>query len=245
MEQFSSLVGNFLNTYGLAAIFVVMLLKEVGVPIPVPSDIIMITAGVQAAAGVYSVIELLILLEVAMLVGGSAQFLIARSGGRQVIYRFGRYVGLTRERLDKAMGLLQRRGVAAVFLGLNVPGARAGIIPAAGLAGLAYTAFTPAMLGGSTLFYGWHIALGYLVGPSATSLLENLHLPVFPIVVGLILVGLIGWLILRRRRPADPGAPDSTMDRLHSWTDAACPACLTIAAVQRLSEAAAVKVETT
>jgi hypothetical protein len=39
-------------------------------------------------------------------------------------------------------------GTLAVFLGLNVPGARAGILPAAGLAGLAYPLFGSAMLGG-------------------------------------------------------------------------------------------------
>jgi membrane protein DedA with SNARE-associated domain len=167
---------------------------------------------------------------VAIAVGGSVQFLITRSAGRQVIYRLGRYVGLTPERLDRAMAMLQRRGAAAVFLGLNVPGARAGIIPAAGLARLAYGVFAPAMLSGSGVFYGWHIALGYLVGPSATTLLEKLHLPLPLVVLALAAVGLVVWLALRRRRAAG----SSTADALHSWTEAACPACLAIGALQRL-----------
>src|SRR3972149_2223894 len=156
MENLSALLSDFLNTYGLLAVLVVMLLKEVGVPIPVPSDLIMITAGVQAATGSYPLLELILAIEAAMLVGGSVQFLIARSAGRDFIYRIGRFVGLTPERLDRAMGMLQKRGALAVFLGLNVPGARAGIIPAAGLAGLAYPAFAPAVVGGGSVFYGWH-----------------------------------------------------------------------------------------
>lgn len=235
MEQLGAILGDFLARYGLLAIFVVMLLKEAGVPVPVPSDIIMITAGVQAATRVYPVLYLLLAIEAAMLLGGSVQFLIARGAGRQFIYKFGRYVGLTRERLDRAMGMLQKRGVLAVFLGLNVPGARAGIIPAAGLAGLAYGAFTPAMLGGSTVFYGWHIALGYFAGPSATALLENLHLPLLPVMAGLAVVGLIGWLLLRRRKRGAAGAPEPLAERLNEWTDAACPACLAIAAMERVS----------
>lgn len=55
-----------------------MLLKELGVP--VPSDLIMITAGVQAATGSYGLIELLLAIELATLVGGSLQFLMARNG---------------------------------------------------------------------------------------------------------------------------------------------------------------------
>jgi membrane protein DedA with SNARE-associated domain len=231
MENLSAWLSDFLSTYGLLAIAIVMLLKEVGVPVPVPSDLIMITAGVQAATGSYSLFELLLAIEFAMLVGGSAQFLIARGAGRQFIYRVGRFVGLTAERLDRAMGMLQKRGVLAVFLGLNVPGARAGIIPAAGLAGLKYPAFAPAMVGGSSVFYGWHIALGYLAGPSATSLLENLHLPIVPVIAGLAVIGLIVWLVMRGRRKTGP--EQSALDRVHSWTEAACPACLAISLVQQ------------
>lgn len=172
LGNMASLLSDFLVTYGLLAIFLIMLLKELGVPVPIPSDLIMITAGVQAASGAYNLLQLFILLELAILAGGSGQFLLARGAGRHFIYRAGRFVGLTRERLDRAMLFLQRRGALAVFLGLNVPGARAGIIPAAGLAGLAYPAFASAMLSGSTIFYGWHIALGLSPGhrPAACSM---------------------------------------------------------------------------
>lgn len=235
METLSAFFGNFLATYGLFAILIVMLLKEIGIPVPIPSDLIMITAGVQAATGNYGLVALTLGIGAVILIGGSIQFLIARSAGREVIYRLGRFVGLTRERLDRAMVLLQKRGATAVFFGLNIPGARAGITPAAGLARLRYPVFAPAMLGGSGIFYAWHIALGYLVGPSATQLLEGIHLPLLPVVVGLALLGLLGWLFLRRRKPGQSGdlqPEESTLDRLHSWTEAACPACLVITMMQ-------------
>jgi membrane protein DedA with SNARE-associated domain len=238
LNTLSTTLGNFLATYGLLAIFVIMLLKEAGLPVPVPSDLIMITAGVQAATGGYSLFELALAIEAAMLIGGSTQFFIARGAGRAFIYRVGRFIGLTRERLDRAMAMLQRRGAAAIFLGLNVPGARAGIIPASGLAGLTYPNFAPAMMSGSTVFYGWHIALGFIVGPSANALLENLHLPLGPIVAGLAGLGLIIWLFLRGRKHKAEAVPEeNVLDRIHSWTEAACPACLAITAVQQLRSA--------
>lgn len=230
MENLATFFSDFLAAYGLFAILVVMLLKEIGVPVPIPSDLIMITAGVQAATGDYGLLALALGIIGVILVGGSIQFLIARSAGREVIYRLGRFIGLTRERLDRAMALLQRRGATAVFFGLNIPGARAGITPAAGLARLSYPVFAPAMLGGSGIFYAWHIALGYLVGPSATELLEGINLPLLPVLIGLALLGLLGWLFLRRRKSGQQ-PEESTLDRLHSWTEAACPACLALAAL--------------
>ena len=44
-------LDGFLKAYGLAAIFAVLLVKAVGVPIPVPADLIMLAAAARAAEG--------------------------------------------------------------------------------------------------------------------------------------------------------------------------------------------------
>jgi membrane protein DedA with SNARE-associated domain len=213
-----------------------MLLKEIGVPVPVPADLLIIGAGVQAAAGRYSLPELLVTLEVAAFLGCSVQFLAMRGAGRRFVFRFGRFIGLTPARLEGATARLKRRGPLAVFLGLNVPGVRAGMIIAAGLAGMRYLAFAPAMLGGTAIYYGWHIALGYLVGPTATSLLDRSNVPLLPVGAALAVLGLIGWLLLRRYRHRADGAaePGDGLASLHAWTEAACPACLAITAYRHL-----------
>ena len=41
----------FLDAYGLAALFGVMLIKAVGVPIPIPADVLMLAASARAASG--------------------------------------------------------------------------------------------------------------------------------------------------------------------------------------------------
>lgn len=231
------LLGHLLASYGLLAIFLVMLIKEAGVPLPVPSDLIMVTAGVQVATGAYSLLLLLLALELALLVGASIQFLLARRVGRSVINRVGRWIGLNQEQLARAEARLQRRGSLAIIVGLNLPGARAAVIPSAGLAGLSYRAFLPAMLLGSSLFYGWHLALGYFLGPSAVTLLAQVHLPVVPVILGLAVIGLLVWLVLRRRRKAKAGTlPEAgRLDGLRAWSEAACPACLAAALLQRES----------
>ena len=87
------------------------------------------------------------------------------------------------------------------------------------------------MVAGSTLFYGWHVALGYLIGPTATHLLETANAPLVLVVVGLAIVGLIGWLVLRRRPQAATPAVSLESGPVHAWTEAACPACLTVTTV--------------
>ena len=103
MDKIAASLTNFLAVYGVLAIFVVMFLKEFGLPIPVPSDMIMISAGVQAASGLYPLGPLVLAIAGAVFLGGSVQFLITRGAGRRLVYRLGRFVGLTPERLDRAM----------------------------------------------------------------------------------------------------------------------------------------------
>lgn len=213
--------SSFSATYGVLAIFVVMLLKEIGVPIPVPSDLLMVGAGVQIATGVYSPVALLVALVIAVFIGASIQYLLARSAGRMVVYRVAAMVGLRAELLDRAVARLTAGGSRAVFLGLNIPGARAAVIPAAGLARMGFLPFSVATIAGSLVFYGWHVALGYLAGPAAAVLFERYSLGVLAVLVLLALAGLAVWLWIRRR-----GAG------LRAWTEAACPACLAITAAR-------------
>ena len=214
----------FSASYGLLAIFIVMLVKEIGVPVPVPSDLLMVGAGLQIAAGLYSPVELALALAVAVFVGGSVQFLLARTAGRAIVYRLAAAVGIGADRLDGAVARLGAGGARAVFLGLNIPGARAAVIPAAGLARVAFVPFIAAALAGSLVFYGWHVALGYLAGPTALTLAERYSLAALAALLALGGIGLVVWLFVRRRRAA-----------LRSWTEAACPACLAITALRASS----------
>jgi membrane protein DedA with SNARE-associated domain len=184
----------------LIGLLVVMTLKELGVPVPIPADLLMITAGVRAATGAYPLVGLVIAVEIALLVGCVGQFALVRRAGRQWVYRVAARLGLTQERLDRAIEAIMQRGPRAVIVGLNIPGARAAVTPSAALAAMSYRAFTPAMLLGSSVFYGWHIALGYALGPTAEMLFQRYNTSLVLVMLGLAILGLVAWLAIRRRR---------------------------------------------
>ncbi len=231
MPQLAELANQFLNQYGLLAIFVIMMLKEIGFPVPIPADLIMLGAAASAAAGKFDaqgglVVTFLAIL-IPMFIGGLVQFGIARGPGRAFVYRIGKYIGLTEARLDKAMSAVQKGGTTAVTIGLTTPGVRIATVPASGLANLSLGVFLPGLILGSAFFLAWHFALGYLGGLALTLL----SLP--PIVlVGILLVvialGIVGWRYARRRSK-QRGEEISAREAFIEWTDAACPACIAIA----------------
>ena len=236
-------IGQFLDQYGLLAIFALLFVKGLGVPVPVPGDFLMLLAGVRAAQGTYGLLEVIVALMGASLLAGLIQYLLARGPSRAFVYRFGRYVGLTPARLDRATEVMRRRGATGVAVGTVTPGLGLVTMIAAGLARLEVVPAGVGLVVGSALFVGAHLALGYFLGPSALTLLANLHLPLLPIVVGLALIGLAVWLIrtaLRRRRGGPAPTAADTLRTLEAWTEAACPICMIAG---RLDPAAAPVVE--
>jgi membrane protein DedA with SNARE-associated domain len=230
--DFSILANQFLDTYGLLAVFGIMLLKELGIPIPIPSDLIMLGAAARASQGRFSLIAVFFAILIPMFIGGVAQYTIAKGPGRRLIYRVGSYIGLTQDRLNRAMSTVRQGGTTAVAVGLTTPGIRIAIIPASGLAELPLAAFVPGLIAGSVIFLALHFVIGYIGGPIVDAVMQNLNLPLVLFIVAFFIVGLIGWMLLRgHARGQRLGARTVTLERLGDWADASCPVCLTIGAL--------------
>lgn len=240
MAQFSDLATQFLDAYGLLAIFVIMLLKEIGIPVPIPADLIMLGAAASAAAGKFDAqggwVAVFIAILIPMFIGGSFQFFLAKGPGRALVYRIGKYIGLTQARLDKAMRAVRKGGTTAVVIGLTTPGVRIATVPASGLADLSLGVFLPGLVLGSAFFLGWHFALGF-IGGLVLALLSLSPLALFGILVVVIVVGIVGWRFARRRskgKADEIGAGEAYLE----WADASCPACIAIALAHQRAELA-------
>lgn len=213
-----------LDSYGVGLLFAVLLLKEIGVPIPIPGDFLMLVAGARAAAGGLPLWGVLVSAFIAGIIGAFIQYLLARGPGRGFIYRFGKYVGLTPARLDKASNSIKGRGWVAVALGRALPGLRIGAVAACGLAAVPLATFLAGLTAGTILFVGFHTMLGYIAGPGASAIFDNINIPLPAVVIVLVFVGLGGWLFIRyrQRKARETGDPAAVFD----WADACCPVCL-------------------
>src|SRR5438093_436862 len=221
----------FVDLYGLPAMALVLLTKSAGVPVPVPADALMVLAAARVAAGALVLWEVFVVLLAALFVGGTGQFLLARGPARGLLYRSGRYLGLTPARLDAATARVARAGPAAIAVGVLLPGARAVTVAACGLAGVPLRRFLPGLLVGSALFLGVHFLLGF-AAQLALPTLARLGVAVgWPLVAALAVVGLAGWFGLREwQRPGAPAA-DVAVEAAGAWQEATCPVCLLLGAI--------------
>ncbi len=208
--------------HGLLAGFVVILIEEMGVPVPVPGDFLMIGLGVHARQGHVALWQALLIMELATLIGASILYYVSLRAGRDLVYRYGRYIHLTPARLDKAELWIRQRGPLAIVLGRVTPGLRMATVIASGIFGVPYHQFLPSLALGGFLYIALYTLLGYFVGPPVLRMAEGIHLPLGLLGSIVPLVVLVVWVVRARRalhlRQANQA---DSADPRHRWRDGA------------------------
>ena len=223
----------FLNSYGLAAIFALLLLKSIGLPIPIPADAIMLLAAARCAEGRFAIGSTFAAIVIALVIGGTVQFLLVRGTARRLLYRFGRYLGLTPDRLDTVSEKMRKSGSLGIAIAILTPGIRSVTVPACGISGISLRAFVIGLLVGSTLFFLLHFVLGF----AGRSLLATLgiSLPVLVgMVVALLVIGITAWIVIRRRKHPTATTGELIAEAYQCWHEATCPACLALGALSNI-----------
>lgn len=188
----------FIDHHGVLAGFVLILIEEAGVPVPVPGDFLMLALGVHARQGQVSLLQVLLVLELATLLGASVLYFASARAGRALVYRYGRYIHLHPERLDRAEEWLRRHGMLAVVVGRVTPGLRMATVIACGVFGVPFWRFLPSLAIGGFAYILMYTLLGYFVGPAVLQLLEGVHLPLGLLGSLVPLVILIFWVVRAR-----------------------------------------------
>jgi membrane-associated protein len=213
----------------LLALAGLILVKESGVPVPIPGDLVVIGAGVAAGRGDLDPIVALLAIVAASLVGGIIQFGLLRSVARPALVRLLTRLGSV-DRVERQTERLQRRGARSVAAARMTPGVRIVAIAASALAGVPAAAFVAGLAIGNAVFIAAHFALGFAVGEPVVAFVGGALGPLAVAGVGLAIGGVIGWLLLARRRA---GLAQGGLPAVLAWADACCPACLGAAVVSR------------
>jgi membrane protein DedA with SNARE-associated domain len=201
-DRVSGFMLGLIDQYDDQVIFVLVMLEETGIPLPTPGDLVMLLAGSRAAQGKMHLLWVLLLIQVATMVGASILFWVAARGGRPLLYRYGRYIGLDRARLDQAEGFIEKGPARAVFFGRLTPGLRNVTVLAAGVFGVRYLVFLPAFSLASFLYILVLVLLGYFVGPAALQAIAGPRLSMRLILTVVVFLGLGVFLSLMYRRAA-------------------------------------------
>jgi membrane protein DedA with SNARE-associated domain len=162
LPGFLHTLAPLLDHWGYTAVGFLLFVEDFGVP--APGETVLIAASVYAGAGRLNVVAVGLIGFAAAVLGDNVGYAIGRFGGRALVLRFGRYVMLTGERLDRAESFFTRHGGKIVIVARFIEGLRQanGII--AGITRMPWPRFLAFNTVGAALWVGTWTAVGYLAG---------------------------------------------------------------------------------
>jgi membrane protein DedA with SNARE-associated domain len=158
----NELLISWLNQYGSFALFGLLALGIVALPIP--DETLIILSGALIANGHIEWLPTLIAVYAGGMCGITISYILGRSCGHYIIHKYGKWVGLTSIKFEKAQRWFVRYGKWTLFFGYFIPGVRhfTGII--AGSMNLSYKQFAVIAYLGEFVWASVFIIVGYFLG---------------------------------------------------------------------------------
>jgi membrane protein DedA with SNARE-associated domain len=192
-----------LEHYGYLAVGGFVLLEDFGVP--VPGETILIAGSIFAGMGHMNIALLILVAVLGAIIGDNIGFTIGHFGGRPLVERYGRYVFLTPERLDRAEEYFNRHGGKVVLIARFVSGLRQlnGIL--AGTARMHWLKFLTFNALGAVLWVCTWALLGYFAGQNVSKVYAEFDRYKW-LIIGAAAVLVVAFVVYRiwRRRSSGP-----------------------------------------
>ena len=197
-EQIINWATGLIDTLGYVGLSFLIALETL-IP-PIPSELILPLAGYRSATGNFEFYLMVIAATVGSLLGSSIIYGVGRwAGDKRIegwIDRYGKWMVITREDLEKSRVWFRRYGTQAVIIARVIPGMRSIISLPAGLTGMPYSKFAFLTVLGSAC---WNLALigaGYFLGNNWSQVEVWLD-PISPVIYAAIILAVVGFIAKR------------------------------------------------
>jgi membrane protein DedA with SNARE-associated domain/membrane-associated phospholipid phosphatase len=174
--------------YGYVIVALFILLESAGVPLP--GETALLLAAAAAGTGQLSIGVVIAVAAIAAIVGDAGGYWLGREGGRPLLERYGRWLRLDADKLDRIEAFFATHGPKTVFFGRFIGVLRTYSALFAGISKMPYGLFTLYNGLGGIIWAILFGLLGYVFGQNLP-LLERVVRD-----VGWAVVGVVGVLVL-------------------------------------------------
>jgi len=181
--------------YGYAAIFSLLVLGIVG--LPVPDETLLTFTGYLVFTGHLSPVPAFLSACAGSAYGITISYMLGRTFGLKLIHRYGKYVRITEDHIVKAHAWFARVGHWGLTFGYFIPGVRHLTAYAAGMSEVEPHQFALFAYSGSILWTASFISLGYFLGERWHAVQKNVERYMVGVAVVLLILA-IAWLVWRK-----------------------------------------------
>ena len=197
MKEWVISIMEQLGYYGIALL---MFLDNVFPPIP--SEVIMPSAGYTAAQGQLTLMGVIIAGSIGSLLAAALLYLLGRKISQQRLFcwidRYGKYVFIKTADVEKALNWFEKYGHRVVFFGRMIPAVRSLISIPAGMSHMPFWKFMLYSSLGTLIWTTFLASIGYYFGNNA-ELMQRILSQVSYVIIAVVLV-IAGWWLYQRHQ---------------------------------------------
>lgn len=199
LSEIINFIVQTVGDLGYIGIFIMMFIESSFI-IPFPSEVVMIPAGYLAYKGEMSMLLVVISGILGSLAGALFNYYLAIKLGRKLLIKYGNYIFIKEETLEKIEKFFKEHGHISTFFGRLVPVIRQYISLPAGLARMNLAKFILYTTLGSGIWMIVLAYLGYFLGNNEELLKDYLHQIIIVILVAIVIFSYIYYKIYKNKR---------------------------------------------
>jgi membrane protein DedA with SNARE-associated domain len=178
----------WITHYGYFAIFILLMLGIVG--LPVPDETLLTFSGYLVYKGNFSLPLVFLAAWAGSTCGITISFYLGRTFGMGLIHRYGKYARITEAHIQKAHAWFDRVGHWGLTFGYFIPGVRHVSAFAAGMSAVTPRQFALFAYSGGFLWVCTFLSIGYFLGERWKTVEREIHhYAVIVTIVGAVAVG--------------------------------------------------------
>ena len=157
--------ARYLSDYSYFALFILIFLQEIGIPVPLPNELLMLFAGYLILKGILLFPLVLLVVISADFIGTMILYIVFYFSGKYILAHKPRWLPLSTATINKIGEKITKGGLWAVFLCRVTPFIRGYTSLISGFIHLKPKLFVPIALLSSVVVCSGYITLGYILGP--------------------------------------------------------------------------------
>jgi len=184
----------YLTLFGIVAI------EEAGVPLPAPSDLVIMFYGDRARHDPGALALVVLVCALASTAGTLIPYLLTRRFGDTVAHKFAEWMDVEPARVDAWERRIAKRGFIAIFVGRLIPGLRVAMSLIGGTAKVPLHEFSAAVFCAGLIYWSFWTLLGAFFGPAVRHLVPQAYIEYIVIGIPGVFIGVFIYRLIRGRR---------------------------------------------
>jgi len=164
-----------ISQYGYLAIFVLIFLQEVGVPNPIPNELVLLFSGYLSFTGTLNPTLVILCAIAGDLLGSTILFVAFYFFGKFILNRKPQWIPLPRKRLERVYKKIRASGQSGIFIGRLTPFIKGYVSVLSGFMRIAPAKYAITLLLTSSIWALAYVSCGYLAGPYWELITRNSH----------------------------------------------------------------------